>query len=192
MNRKFAIFEMAAAVVLFFGMVCCSISTWYHADDLFASSRETLDSYIVVVRDGRVIFEKFRPFFPRCEKPLRSAGGHVDNLVGRCRWAAGVFAKVPWKGDKLQEFPLQLAQSFDDLKTDLDNLAAVLRDMYDGEGYNDLRRAFDNTETSLNKTKHTLDDISRNLRFMVFMMLVVTGILCCGLFVHGMARLKRS
>ena len=188
MNRKIALFEMAAAVVLFGGMVYCSVSTWYHANDLFASSRESVDSYIVVVKDGREIFEKFRPFFPRCEKPLRSASGHVDNLVGGCRWAAGVFAKVP----KLQEFPLRLAQSFDDLKTDLDNLAVVLRDMYDGEGYNDLRNAFDNTETSLKKTKHTLDDISRNLCFMVLMMLVGTGILCSGMFVHGMARLKRS
>jgi|GEM_PF-5793038 len=192
MQKRLAIFEMVAAVVLFIGMVYCSVNTLRYADDLFVSSRESVDSYIVVVKDGRRMFEKFRPFFPRVERPLRSVSKQCASVSATCKWASDMFAKIPWKGDNLKEFPLRLARSFDGFNADLDNLAAEVRDMYDGKGHDDLCRAFDNTEMSLVKTKSTLGVINRNFCFMVSILLAIAGLLCSGMFVRAMARLKQS
>lgn len=182
---------MVASAVLLIGMLYCSVCAWYHVNDLLKSSRTSIDSYIEVVKDGRKIFENTRPFFPRCEKPLRSASGHLGNFAEFCKAISNTFERIPLI-KLIKDFPLRWAESCENLKKDMDELADTVHEMYDGKGCDDVRNALNNTETNLRQANRSLVDINRTLHFMVLIVLMVTVILCSGMFFQGLARVRQS
>lgn len=188
LQRKFAALEMILAIIFGIGIVLACVLLLLRVSKLSDTTTSATTSYITVVEDGEDIFKRTYETVPQHKKTIEAFCGHIHELEKVC---IATSDKIPdWKWiDPLKQFPLKFFRPFGEAQKSMRQSIDIL-EQFNEEKYNHTIRAFEHTKQSLEYMRITIEEINRQVFYIVLLMVFLVLTVCAYIFWHSFAYLR--